>query len=36
MSQKFVKIKNNNKKNEKTYGKYYAKAVYDNPDIPEE
>ena len=30
MSQKFVKIKNNNKKNEKTYGKYYAKAVYDN------
>ena len=30
MSQKFVKIKNNNKNNAKTYGKYYAKAVYDN------
>ena len=30
MSQKFVKIKNNNKNNVKTYGKYYAKAVYDN------
>ena len=30
MSQKFVKLKNNNKNNVKTYGKYYAKAVYDN------
>ena len=30
MSQKFVKLKNNNSANTKAYGKYFATAVYDN------
>ena len=30
MSQKFIKLKNNNRANEKAYGKYFATAVYDN------
>ena len=29
MSQKYIKSKNNNSHNAKTYGKYYAKPVYD-------
>ena len=29
MSQKFIKLKNNNSSN-KAFGKYYATAVYDN------
>ena len=30
MSQKFIKLKNNNRANAKAYGKYFATAVYDN------
>ena len=30
MSQKFIKLKNNNRANVKAYGKYFATAVYDN------
>ena len=30
MSQKFIKLKNNNRLNTASYGKYYATAVYDN------
>jgi len=30
MSQKFIKLKNNNSKNKVSYGKFYATAVYDN------
>jgi predicted histone-like DNA-binding protein len=30
MSQKFIKLKNNNRLNAKSFGKYYATAVYDN------
>ena len=30
MSQKFIKLKNNNSKNEAAFGKFYATAVYDN------
>lgn len=30
MSQKFIKLKNNNRQNSASYGKYYATAVYDN------
>ena len=30
MSQKFIKLKNNNSKNKISYGKFYATAVYDN------
>ena len=30
MSQKFIKLKNNNRANEKAYSKYFATAVYDN------
>ena len=30
MSQKFIKLKNNNSKNNASFGKYYATAVYDN------
>ena len=30
MSQKFIKLKNNNRANDKAYGKYFATAVYDN------
>ena len=30
MSQKFIKLKNNNSANTKAYGKYFATAVYDN------
>ena len=30
MSQKFIKLKNNNRLNTAAYGKYYATAVYDN------
>ena len=33
MSQKYIKSKNNNSHNAKTYGKYYAKAVYDEKFI---
>ena len=30
MSQKFIKLKNNNRANVKAYGKFFATAVYDN------
>ena len=30
MSQKFIKLKNNNRLNSASYGKYYATAVYDS------
>ena len=30
MSQKFIKLKNNNSKNKAAFGKFYATAVYDN------
>jgi len=30
MSQKFIKLKNNNRLNSKSFGKFYATAVYDN------
>ena len=30
MSQKFIKLKNNNRANVKAYGKYFATAVYDS------
>ena len=30
MSQKYIKLKNNNRLNTAAYGKYYATAVYDN------
>jgi predicted histone-like DNA-binding protein len=30
MSQKFIKLKNNNKANTKAYGRFFATAVYDN------
>ena len=33
MSQKYIKSKNNNSHNAKTYGKYYAKPVYDGKFI---
>jgi len=33
MSQKYIKSKNNNSHNAKTYGKYYAKPVYDEKFI---
>jgi predicted histone-like DNA-binding protein len=33
MSQKFIKTKNMNSNNEKCYGKYYAKPVYDQKFI---
>ena len=33
MSQKYIKSKNNNSHNAKTYGKYYAKPIYDEKFI---
>ena len=36
MSQKYIKSKNNNSHNAKTYGKYYAKPVYDGKFIAEQ
>ena len=33
MSQKYIKSKNNNSHNAKTYGKYYAKPVYEEKFI---